>query len=321
MVNTRHLLTSLALLFAAGTACAGDLPPLPEAWRSEQGRDHPLVGTIHDTAANKRVAPEPLIDRLSRARFILLGETHTNPDHHRHQAWVLRALAAHGRSPAVVWEMIGADQADALRRFQAEPDADAAELGEALAWAESGWPAWRLYRPIAEAALAHDLPMRAGAPGEAERGAIAHDGVAELDDTTRRSLALDEPLPPPLRDGLRKRLATAHCGDIPADVVDSMLAMQRLRDATLADNLIRAAETAGSAVLVAGSGHVRGDWGVPWYLRQRDASGVVTVAFREVRPDAHEPSAYLPDGADRRGLDLVWFTPRAEASEHECSGS
>ncbi|WP_176758523.1 ChaN family lipoprotein [Limimonas halophila] len=321
MTRISRLLLCLAVLVGAAPASAGDPPPLPEAWRSEQGRGHPLVGTIHDVAAGERIAPATLIERTAGARFVLLGETHTNPDHHRLQAWMLRALVAQGQHPAVIWEMIDQTQDDVLRRYQHEPSARAAVLGNALDWSDSGWPAWRLYQPIAETALAHGLPMHAGAAGRAERSAVAHKDLTALDLERRRSLALDTPLPEPSAAGLRERLEAAHCGQMPASAIDAMLAMQRLRDATLADSLLNAADDAGSAVLIAGSGHVRADWGVPWYLRQRGETGVVTVAFREVRADTTDAAAYLPATTATPAFDYLWFTPRAAASERDCSDS
>ena len=95
-----------------------------------------------------------------------------------------------------------------------------------------------------------------------------------------------------------------------------MAAVQRGRDAVMADAMIAAGD--GGAILIAGTGHVRADRGVPWYLRARGAKGgIVTLAMREVDPDDADPAAYteaLPGEAPQ--FDYVWFTPKAEIRDH-----
>jgi hypothetical protein len=74
-----------------------------------------------------------------------------------------------------------------------------------------------------------------------------------------------------------------------------------------------AADGAGAdgAVLIAGAGHVRADFGVPRYLAWRDATAaVVTVGLVEVRAEATRPQDYAAVGDGDAGLyDYVWFTP------------
>ena len=48
-----------------------------------------------------------------------------------------------------------------------------------------------------------------------------------------------------------------------------MAAAQRYRDAHMADCPHRGSARHGSAILIAGNGHVRADRGVPWHIRQR----------------------------------------------------
>src|SRR5215475_6430614 len=79
--------------------------PSGELWQAPLGQDHPVVGRIWDTAAGEFIDRDALVDRLRRGRFVLLGEKHDNPDHHRLQTWLLRALVVAGRRPAVGFEM------------------------------------------------------------------------------------------------------------------------------------------------------------------------------------------------------------------------
>jgi hypothetical protein len=81
----------------------------------------------------------------------------------------------------------------------------------------------------------------------------------------------------------------------------------------MAENLVVAGQQDG-AVLIAGAGHVRRDYGIPTYLARRtpDAS-VISVAFLEVSGDRLDPAAYTAQiGRPTLPFDYVWFTPRVD---------
>src|SRR5206468_2640275 len=91
------------------------------------------------------------------------------------------ALIAAGRHPAVGFEMLTVAQAPALARYLATAPADAGGLGNAVDWKRSGWPDWKLYQPIADAAIAARLPIVATNLSRATVAALRRDGVAALD--------------------------------------------------------------------------------------------------------------------------------------------
>src|SRR6266536_2359670 len=122
-----RLLVAVVALALLGAA------PLPD-WQSPLGRDHASSGTIWDVRAAAPITADTLVARLAARRFVLLGEKHDNPDHHRLQAWTLAALVAAGRRPAVAFEMFRADQADVIARHLAGAPGDAHGLGDALDW-------------------------------------------------------------------------------------------------------------------------------------------------------------------------------------------
>ena len=104
-----------------------------------------------------------------------------------------------------------------------------------------------------------------------------------------RRTGLDQSLAPPLAASLTQELREAHCGQLPEPLIAGMFRVQRARDAMMADRLATVAGRAGG-VLIAGNGHVRNDWGVPWYLaRIRPTARTLSVGMIEVR-----------DGADGR---------------------
>jgi uncharacterized iron-regulated protein len=299
----------VGLLLLAGCAAPR---PAGGPWVSAHGRDHPLVGRIWDVAAGRFVDADAMEARLARAPFVLLGEQHDNPDHHRLQARVVAALAAAGRRPAVALEMLAPEQGPALAAHLAAAPRDAAGLGEAVGWSRSGWPEWRLYQPIAEAALAAGLPLVPANLSPAAARALARGEAGALDPALAAAYGLDRPLPPAVEAAMAAEIRESHCGHAPERLVPGMILAQRARDARMAESLL-AAGAGDGAVLVTGNGHARADRGVPAALRRRrPEAAVASVALLQVTPDGREPSAYAAHFDGRLPFDYIWFTPRVD---------
>lgn len=305
----RTLALSLVLALALGSGAQAE----PMEWRSPIARDHPLVGRIWQPSSQTFVTPESVEQAAADADLVLLGEKHDNLDHHLLQARLVRALIAAGRRPAVVFEMIAEDRQETLDAWLAQHPTDAAGLGPALHWQDSGWPAWPSYQPIAEAALAAALPLRAGSLPRRKSSETGQDAPSLLTPARRARLGLDDPLPPPISSAMSRELFQAHCELVPEASLAPIVQVQWTRDAVLADNLSKALalSEADGAVLIAGGGHVRADLGVPLHLaRLAPGRSLVTVAFLEAADDATTPQAY---GARYQGafpFDFLWFTPR-----------
>jgi uncharacterized iron-regulated protein len=279
------------------------------AWQAPLGREHPLTGRIWDVRAGRFISADALVAGLVKARYVLLGERHDNPDHHRVQAALVRALLAAGRRPAVAFEMLTADDADAVARHLAAAPRDAAGLAGAVDWKRSGWPDWAFYQPIAQAALDAELPIVAANLAPATARALARGNRAALSERLAARYALDQPLPGGAQAELAAELHAAHCGHLPPDRVEGMVLAQRARDATLADSMLAAARD--GAVLIAGKGHVRTDRGVPIYLRAREPEAVIAaVTPLEVRDGWTGPGDYATAFGGRLPYDWIWFTPR-----------
>lgn len=295
-----------APLFASAspTTSAGREAPDSDAggWLTRLDRANPLVGRIWDVRARAFVDEAALLGKAQAASFVLLGEKHDNPDHHRLQARVVAGVARAGKKPAVVLEMAEIAQQPELDAFLEKHPGDAGGLGAALSWEKRGWPAWSTYQPIAEAALRGGLRLWAGNVASSEARAVVKGGLAALGAERVEAWGLRAPLEPAARAALEEELRQSHCGHLPEQIIPGMADAQRARDAALADRML--ASEAG-AVLIAGAGHARSDRGVPLYLRaRRPGAAVVSVAFREVQAGQTEPG----DGPH----DYLWFTPRLD---------
>lgn len=312
--GTTRLVALAGIALAASLACARAGPTA--AWQAPLGRDHPLAGRIRDVAAARWIDEQELFTALARADLVLIGERHDHPDHHLLQARIVEALVARGRRPAVAFEMLHADDAPAVAAAIAGPGntaARAAALRAAVAWDESGWPAWELYAPVFEAALAARLPIVPANLPRSEQHALRHGGRAALPAARRAALGLDAPADPDEHAALVEQIREAHCGHAPEARLERMVDAQRAWNAELARALAAAARAAdgGGAVLIAGNEHVRRDRGAPrWLARFAPDARVAAVGLLEVdpaEPDA-TPGAAAP-------FDYVWLTPRLDLED------
>jgi len=301
------LAVGLAYMAFTVTGCA------LTSWKSTFGRNHPLTGRIWDVSAARFIDRQSLIANLAGAHFLLLGEKHDNPDHHRLQAQLLSSVIAVGRRPAVGFEMFDLDDATAIANHLAVAPNDAAGLGTAVNWNNRGWPDWAMYQPIAEAALEAKLRIVATNLPRAAARKMRRDDPAALEPPMGREEDLDGPVPEAMFADMAADIRNSHCGYGSEQSLKAMVGVQRARDAQMAQSLITGTGPDG-AVLVAGAGHVRNDYGIPVYLGAKAADKrVVSIAFLEVDKRKTEPRNYAAGYRNARlPFDYVWFTPRVD---------
>ncbi|MGE5217544.1 MAG: ChaN family lipoprotein [Chloroflexota bacterium] len=306
-----HTASLLALIVVSVTCAVAGCSAT--SWKSPLGRNHPLTGEIWNVSAARFIDRQSLVERLARTDIILLGERHDNPDHHMLQAEVLRSLVAVGRRPTVGFEMLGLDDARAIADHLAAAPNDAAGLGTAVHWNQRGWPDWAMYQPIAEAALQAKLRIVPTNLPLATARKMTREGLAALGPGMTHELGLDRPPPEPVFERMAADIRDAHCGYASEQSVKAMVDVQRAWDAQMAESLIAAGDPDG-AILVAGAGHVRNDYGIPVYLKEKaPQKRVISIAFVEVDQQKTEPQSYALTNADGRlPFDYVWFTPRVD---------
>ena len=305
-------------------------PPCPQYdafgidWSAKLGRDNALVGRVLDVRRDRLIEWSELEAAFAVAvetthPLILLGEVHDNADHHVLRGRLLSFQVCFNAVPgAAVLEHIRADQQGALDGWQALADRTAAGLMRALDWPSSGWPKADMFEPLFAGAIHARLALFAGEPARGQVRAVARGGIAVLATTEIERLRLDEPLPAPLDAALAAELGGSHCGMLPASAIGGMSAAQRYRDAHMAAAMVAAMERRGSAILLAGNGHVRTDRGVPWHLRRMAPlkRTAVSAAGRGRGRARTMPHDYLPrDPSGQPAADYIVFTPRVDRAD------
>ncbi|MFN3259732.1 MAG: ChaN family lipoprotein [Pikeienuella sp.] len=276
---TRAPLLLLAVLAAPAAVSAAPCAPAP--------------GAI--CAGGEALDEAGLLALLKGADIAILGERHDNPRHHEWQARLTEALAPGG----LAFEMIPQEKEDAANNARDLGE----DLGEALDWANSGWPDWAMYAPIFEAA-----PEAWIAGGGVPREALmrsAQEGAAKAGGEALARYRLDERMPEDVAKDMIREQDEAHCGALPTAILPGMVEAQQLRDAAFADAALRLHEAGHRPVVfITGNGHARTDRGSPLYLRRAAPEvTVVSVGLIEI-PEGADPAA-LEGGAP---FDAVIYT-------------
>ena len=259
------LLVALVQAGWPGWAIADTL--LPSTWQSQHFADHPLIGRIFNDNA-KPVSDGELLAQARKAHFLLLGENHDNPDHHVIQSNVIATIASDENKPSVVFEMVPQRLSSEIRQYDLQTDPQLDDFAKRLEWEERGWYSWGIYRPIGLAAARNGLSMVAGNLDRKVTRNISKNGINALSEEDQTAFGLQSPLPSSLEDGLIEELKQSHCDLLPERALPSMVNVQRAKDGSMADAMIRSGQDTG-AILIAGNGHVRKDRGVPLVLRKR----------------------------------------------------
>ncbi len=278
-------------------------------WQSPYYRDAPLVGRVFTADGTTDASLETIKQRAARAKYVLLGEIHPNPDHHRLQAEVLQYMVDQGRKPAVVFEMVTRAQQSVLDNISANPPADLSTIADLLEWTDTGWPDFAMYQPLFEITLKNGLTLLAG---NIEKSTVRRLGGrvdAPLSSVERAQLGLDVPLDEALNSSLLRQISEGHCNMMPEKVLPLMADIQRARDFTMAAAMTLASNRDG-AVLIAGAGHTRLDWGVGRILGNAGSSQMVSVAFAEMFEGATDKDF------TNSSHNYTMITPRFDVTDH-----
>ncbi|ATB64814.1 ChaN family lipoprotein [Pseudomonas mosselii] len=285
----RHPLLSICLVLAL-VGCQASLPPVP-AWQGTEGRDNVQLGRIIELSSGQALSPGQLVQRLDDAPRVLVGEKHDNPDHHRLQLWLLRALESRRPQGSLLLEMLEPRQ-QALVDAQKGKASPAADLPKALDW-QPGWD-WALYGPIVREAMGQPYPLlAANLSPEEVRQAYRQPATPPGE----RSNA------PAVVQALLAQVRAGHCNLLPESQLPAMLAVQQQRDRRTAERLLAAPQP---ALLLTGSYHARKDLGVPLHLADLDAKAEGKVLLMTEVGEAVEPGM----------ADFVWYTPATPEQDY-----
>lgn len=269
---------------------------MADDWRSPYFRDHPLVGKIWDTQKGLWLTEKQLLAEVLEYEYVLLGETHTNPDHHILQARIINHISSTGAKPIVVMEML------ANKQWQHQPKVwkDLEKLkAQALAHNDN-WP-WKVYTPVLQSIVQNQLQLIAGNISSSD----LHDWSKQSGSQSTAKIKNYFSISNKQLLQLKQDIIKSHCGHANPEFVQFMVRAQLRRDQELASNLVSSSTP---AVLIAGSGHIKNSYAVPMQLSKKfEKYSYLTVSFKPVVEDLLMLEAYI--GENSNVFDIIYFTP------------
>ena len=255
----------------------------------------PVTGPIVRMADMAPISVAQLVQAVLRSDVAVLGEVHDNPRHHQLRGELLRQLPA--ASKTVVAEHLNWRQ-----RFT--PQAELLTGLQAAGFDPEGW-SWPLHQPVFEAVAAMQMPLMGGnLPGESIKEVFKTRGQS-LPEPVRVLLA-KTPFDELQRKAMNEEIDQGHCGAMPASMFEGMTAVQRGRDAAMAEVALAHLPS----IVVAGNGHAWKHLGVPFVVYKSSPHlhtlSVLFMEWDDTRPSP-EKQAFLAELAQQ--ADYVWLTP------------
>jgi uncharacterized iron-regulated protein len=261
------LLVAAAVAPARAQDCAGD------------------VVRVEDGAS---LAFSEVLDQAAKAGTLILGERHGVEAHPQAAACLLALLPT---PTTLVVEQIARDRQGVIATWRADHPETADGLGAALEWWRSGWPAWRVYRPLFAAAWRARVDVVA-ADKSADDDARLSVKLADLGARGERLVA-----------DWSEAMRVAQCGLPSPQEARKSGREQALRDIGFVETL---GARDGPVLFYAGRSHARRDRSVPSLLAEAGRPALV-VSLQETQADG-QPVDRAKVLADARGrFDLVWF--------------
>jgi uncharacterized iron-regulated protein len=211
-----------------------------------------------------------MLEELSKATVVYLGEIHSIPRHHKLELEVFEGLAGRGISVVLAMEQFEAFNQPALDRFNSGSlDLDGLIAETKL---QKRWSGYTNYLPLLRAARSHQVPVLAlNARAETIR-TIGRHGLANLPPEERSSLPAEIITNDPLYQKWLNKVLGVHMAFDP-NLLEPAFQAQVARDETMAERLAQfLGSPAGqhrTAVVVCGSGHCEYGLGTPARVSRR----------------------------------------------------
>ena len=244
----------------------------------------PKVGDILHMPTGVTVKLPQMLDIVSDARVIYVGETHDNPASHQLELQTLQGVEErHPGKAALGMEMFARSQQPVLDRWVA------GELGEKEFLKESRWyDNWRMdfdhYRDLLVYARDHKIPVIALNAEKSLVQAVRSKPLEELTPEEKAQMP-EMDMKDPYQRGMAEGIFSGH-GSHGKLAVEGFLRVQTLWDETMAESVARFLQSPQgkerTMVVVAGGNHISYGFGIPRRVFRRLPTSYVLIGGNEI---------------------------------------
>jgi uncharacterized iron-regulated protein len=281
--------------------------PPPWTFKIPESSPPPGAEEIIKLPEGEKISFQQLSDGLQGARVVFIGESHDQIEHHQIQVKILKDLLARGKEVAVGMEMFERSQQPVLDRWSKGLLTEEAFLKE-VHWETTWGMDYQLYRPILDEAKIHHLKVIALNVQRDLVRKVAQSGIGNLSPEDKAKL-------PEIRPAEReylvylKTIYKDHQGGS-AEKFKHFYQAQSLWDEGMAETLsqfLNSPEGAGKTVVViAGSGHIVFDFGIPKRFYRRTLLPYQTVVLKTWEKNIGENLSFSE--ASEPVADFLWIT-------------
>lgn len=259
---------------------------------STKGKEIDTLGNIVDLHSGETLTPEQLLTRLASQPRVIVGEKHDNPYHHQIEKWLVEQLPQQRPQGSVLMEMITPSQQGNVDKVKQDLQTNSALLdsrvAELIAW-QPNWK-WALYGDLVMAGMRAPYPLLSANLDRSEIMAFYQQPVLPKGQLSVR---------PQVQEALAATIRESHGGEISAERLHAMVAIQQQRDRRMAERLLAAPTP---ALLIVGGYHASRVVGVPLHIQDLQPDAALTVLMLA------EQGATV----DRQTADYLWSTPAAK---------
>lgn len=245
------------------------------------------LNQIFDATEKRYILPAQFFEKLKTKRIIMVGESHTNNEHHQVEFQVIKGLIDAGQNVCLALEMFMPQQNAALHAF-IEGKYPASDFIDSTAWYDSWGYNYRMYQPIFEYArekkiklygvnIKRDYVSKVGRMGLKGLSADELKSIPEIDTTD-------------IEHRFLVKVYFTGSDALSPDLFDTRYQAQCLWDAAMAEGIIQAANENPQAtvVLLAGSGHVAYNLGIGRIIQKRSNLPYASIIAVDVPPKKQE---------------------------------
>jgi len=304
------LLVSICL-FAGCAAGRSSLVPLEETPYPLQ--EKPKTDEIRHVPTGLPLSIEGMMEILSGARLVCIGETHDNLHAHRVQLIVIRELSR--RFPgkvAIGMEMFREPQQEALDRWT-RGELTEIEFLKASKWYDNWASDFGYYRDILTFARENRIDIVALNPSRELQDAVSRSGLDNVSEDLKANLPEMGP-PDPWQRAAMKGIFGGH---LPTEgMFDSFLRVQSLWEESMASRIVeylRSPRGSGKKmVTLSGGWHVKYGFGIPKKVIRRMPMSYAILLSDEIEIPEEKRDQLMEVDLPRIPLlpaDVIWYVP------------
>ena len=249
---------------------------------------------IFEYETKNQVNVQDLIAAIHEADVVLLGEVHDNLFQHRARADLISKIQ--NKEFAIVSEHL-------VFGSEITYSGSLLEDLETIGFNKKAW-IWPTHEVLYKKFEELNLPVFGGDLSKKDIDNI-YEGKGLSQSGTLTPIIKRSTLDSQSKDKLLNDLVVGHCGVVEEDFLSFMFKVQRLRDASMA----YIASKVAPAIVIAGNGHVRRDYGVPQILKKINPdSNIVSIAFLETDKFSNMTDNLIKKLFKDADADYIWLT-------------